>query len=344
MSKTFETLTFIVKRGLVLICVLSAAILGPVRKVLAMPPVAKESRAILAPGDYHFLINSGGRDRTYLVHVPPQSTAGEPLSLVLNFHGGGGSAANQRDYSKMDPVADRYGFIVAYPNGTGILSEHLLTWNAGTCCGYAMKHQIDDVAFTLALIDDLAARTPVELSRVYATGLSNGAMMAYRLAAEAGDRIAAIAPVAGVMVVETFHPARSMPIMHIHSADDPRALYYGGLGPPFPMTNTRVQHPAVESMLTRWRTFDGCPDKAKASATVAGAPGSVNEGITATKYVWGPCADGSDVVLWKLTGSGHVWPGGHLDFYPCLLGRGTDIIDANEKMWRFFRRFSLPAK
>ena len=312
--------------------------------VHAAPSVTQKAKMVLAPGNYHFTVKSGGRDRTYLVHAPPQSGAGEPLPLVLNFHGGGGNAASQRDYSKMDVVADRYGFLVAYPNGTGILSGHLLTWNAGTCCGYAMKHQIDDVAFTLGLIDDLAARTPIDRSRIYATGLSNGAMMAYRLAAEAGNHVAAIAPVAGAMVVTAFNPARPMPIMHIHSVDDPRALYYGGLGPPFPLTNSRVLHPAVESTLARWRNFDKCPDQAKAGPSISGAPGSANDGVTATKYVWAPCADGSEVVLWKLTGSGHVWPGGLLDFHPRLLGRGTDIIDANEEMWSFFRRFSLPAK
>ncbi len=112
---------------------------------------------------------------------------------------------------------------------------------------------------------------PVDGARIYATGMSNGSMMAYRLAADAADRIAAIAPVAGAMVVETFAPSRAVPVMHVHSVDDPRALYHGGLGPPFPMTNRRVMHPDLEEALARWRTFDGCPETPEVSNRVIDA-------------------------------------------------------------------------
>ena len=295
----------------------------------------------LQPGDYHFSLAHDGRNRTYLVHVPPHASEAA-LPLILNFHGGGGEAEGQRDHSQMSPVANREGFIVAYPNGTGVFRNRLLTWNAGTCCGYAMKNRVDDVGFVLALIDDLATKTPIDRKRVYATGHSNGAMMAYRLAVDAGDRIAAIAPVAGAMVVTDFHPSRPMAIMHFHSVDDPRALYHGGLGPPFPMTNNRVMHPDVETMLAQWRAFDRCPADAQIAPTISGKPGSLDDGIAATKYTWGPCAAGTEVVLWKITGAGHTWPGGKQGIFPKLLGRGTTLIDANEEMWRFFSRYSLP--
>ena len=308
--------------------------------ILKASPLVASATPTLDPGDYKFSLSNGDRTRSYLVHVPASHSPTPPV--VLNFHGGGGSAAGQVKYSKMNEAADREGFIVVYPNGSGRFSERLLTWNAGTCCGYAMNHNIDDVAFTLALLDDLASKTPIDRKRIYATGLSNGAMMSYRLAAEAGDRIAAIAPVAGAMVVTLFHPTRPMPIMHIHSTDDPRALYNGGLGPPFPFTDARTMHPNVESMLAQWRKFDECPPHAKVSATYSGKPGGPDDGNTATRFAWGPCANDSEIVLWKLTGSGHVWPGARRDFYPRLLGRGTGLIDANEEMWHFFQRFSLP--
>jgi len=94
----------------------------------------------------------------------------------------------QQRYSGMDAASDREHFIAVYPNGTG--RGRFLVWNAGTCCGRAPLQGIDDVGFVRAMIDDLAKRTPIDRTRIYATGLSNGAMMTYRIAAEAPDLVA----------------------------------------------------------------------------------------------------------------------------------------------------------
>ena len=131
--------------------------------------------------------------------MPPRAIDRRDLPVIINFHGGGDHGANERKYSLMDRLADRETFIAVYPNGTGRLSARLLTWNAGTCCGYAALNRVDDVGFTRALIGKLAESVSMDRRRIYATGLSNGAMMSYRLAAEAGDLIAAVAPVAGGM-------------------------------------------------------------------------------------------------------------------------------------------------
>ncbi len=312
--------------------------------VVLIAGLALAGKSSLEPGDHAFSIDYGGISRKYLVHVPPQATSGQPLPIVLNFHGGGGNAAGAEKYSMMDPVADRGGFIAVYPDGTGGILGRLHTWNAGRCCGHAMQHNIDDAGFVIALLDDLRSKTPVDQRRVYATGLSNGAMMSYRLAAERQDRIAAIAPIAGAGYIDPRPSSRAMPVMHIHSLDDPRALYHGGIGPAFPLTSVRTAHVDVEQMLGKWIAHDKCSGEPKILPAIKGEPGSPEDGVTATKYVWASCADGSEVVLWKLTGSGHVWPGGVRDFYPGLLGRGTAIIDANQEMWEFFKRFSLPAE
>jgi polyhydroxybutyrate depolymerase len=168
--------------------------------------------------------------------------------------------------------------------------------------------------------------------------MSNGSMMSYRLAAEASDLVAAIAPVAGSMVLVRFQPKLPVPVMHFHSVDDPRALYNGGLGPPFPVTSTRVMHPPVEEQLAKWIAFDGCPSNATMEMRIAGRRGSDDEGKTATKYVYAPCKSGAPVVLWKLTGSGHVWPGSDPKVQR-ILGKPTHLINANEEMWAFFRKF-----
>src|ERR1043165_7405809 len=172
----------------------------------------------LAPGNHRITLG----ERAYIVHVPPGAGA-RPMSLVINLHGGGGNAGNEAGYSGMDRVADREHFVVVYPDGTGRL-KRMLVWNAGTCCGNSTA---DDVGFIRAVVDNVAKRMPIDRRRVFATGMSNGAMMSYRLAAEASDLVAAIAPVAGAMSVERFHPAKPVSILHIHSVDDPRALYNG---------------------------------------------------------------------------------------------------------------------
>ena len=296
------------------------------------------------PGDHEFALTVGAIKRSYLVHVPPQAAAGKALPLILNFHGGGGNAANQKSYSRMDESADRDGYIAVYPNGTGGIGGRLLTWNAGTCCGAAAANQVDDVGFVVAMLDDLAKRMQYDRARVYATGLSNGSMMAYRLAAEAPEIIAAVAGVAGAMTLPRFAPKLPVPVMHIHSVDDRRALYDGGLGPAFPLTNTRVFHQPVDSMIEKWVAHNGCPAQVQVTGTVSGKPGSADAAHTATRYQYGPCRAGTEVVFWKLTGAGHVWPGGRQNYLPLLLGSGTTVIDANAEMWRFFSRFRRGTK
>lgn len=266
-------------------------------------------------------------DRSYIVHIPPN--AGGPLPVVINFHGGGSNAAQQEKFSGMDAVADREHFIVVYPNGTG--RAGFLVWNAGTCCGAAPAKRIDDVAFTRAVIADLAKRTPVDRTRVYATGMSNGSMMAYRIAAEAPDLIAAAAPVSGSMVLMQFHPTLPVPIMHFHSVDDPRALYNGGLGPP--IGGMQNLHPPVEQQLAKWIAHNGCSTAPKVEKRLA------DKATSATKLVYAPCSTGATVVLWKLTGSGHVWPGRPVRMEH-MLGKPNLLVDANEEMWAFFRNFT----
>lgn len=297
------------------------------------------AQAALAPGDHDFSLKHDGLRRTYLVYMPPQAESGEPLPVVLNFHGGGGNARMEKWYTRMDETAARGGFIAVYPNGTGGFAGRLLTWNAGTCCGSAAAKNVDDVGFVLALLGDLAERTPIDQTRIYATGLSNGSMMAYRLAAEASSRIAAVAGVAGAMTLPHFAPERPVPVMHIHSVDDGRALYKGGLGPAFPLTNTRVLHSSVESMVEKWRVHDGCPAEPRVDERIEGRAGAPDAHHSATRYTFGPCREGSEVVLWKLTGAGHVWPGGQQNYLRLLLGPSTTVIDANREMWQFFSRF-----
>jgi polyhydroxybutyrate depolymerase len=291
----------------------------------------------LTSGNHTITLRHGGRQRSYIAHVPPGAIEG-PYAVMLAFHGGGGNAAGFQQYAELDRVADRERFIVVYPNGTGPLPNRLLTWNAGDgCCGYALNNNINDLGFVATLLSDLEGRIRIDRNRVYATGHSNGGIFAHRLAAERSGLIAAIAPVAGSLDLRAFAPTRPVPVLQIHSVDDPRALYNGGLGPPFPGTDNRVQHQPVQSGLDRWIAANGCASRPDTTDQKIGT------GQTASKVVWRSCRAGAEVAHWKLTGSGHGWPGlapppGGED----ISGPQTRLIRAADEVWAFVSRFRLP--
>jgi polyhydroxybutyrate depolymerase len=306
--------------------------------VLGAPSCARQSpeppAATLRPGNHTIALRHAGRNRAYIVHVPPVMAGARPV--LVAYHGGGGEAAGFQEYAGLDAVADREGFIVVYPFGSGVLPRRLLTWNAGECCGYAMTQGIDDVAFTVALLDDLSRRTTIDRRRVYATGHSNGAMMSYRLAAERSDIVAAIAPVAGAHDVAAFAPTHVVAVLHMHSIDDPRALYGGGMGPPFPGTNVRSSHQPVMEGLERWLRFNRCSREPRTVESRSGARNTVNASQTATLLAWEGCASGGDVRHWKLTGSGHGWPGTtQSPVRQEIIGPTTTLVNAAEEVWRF---------
>lgn len=290
----------------------------------------------LGAGDNEFSLRHDGRTRRYIVHVPPRASGALPV--VIAYHGGGGDPGGFQEYAGLDAIADAEGFLVVYPYGTGVLPRRLLTWNGGGCCGYAADNDIDDVGFTAALLDDLEDRARIDRTRVYATGHSNGAIMSYRLAAERPDLVAAIVPVAGAMSLEAFAPARPVAVLHIHSVDDPRALYDGGLGPPFPGTNNREFHQPVMEGVEAWVERNGCGTSPVTTDTRTGQPGSVNEGQTATLLTWTPCDSGYDVAHWRLTGAGHGWPG-NLEVNEQISGAVTTIVSGAGEAWGFMVRY-----
>src|SRR5262249_44867078 len=149
--------------------------------------------------------------------------------LVIGLHGGGGDAESLIRSAGWNDKADQEGFIVAYPNGAGpdLLGKLFGTWNAGACCGFAKANNIDDVGFISAVIDDLESHFTIDSARIYATGHSNGALMAYRLACELTNRIAAIAANAGQDAISCV-PPRAISVLDVHGVLDPRVPFEGG--------------------------------------------------------------------------------------------------------------------
>jgi len=290
------------------------------------PPPPTATIASLAPGDHQVLLTYAGRDRSYALHVPAGLGPARPVPLVLAFHGGLGTAAYMPALTGFSRTSDREGFLVAYPNGSGALDDRLFTWNGGTCCGYAQRENVDDVGFVRAVIDDIAARFPVDPRRIYATGISNGGILSYRLACEMADRVAAIGSVAGTQNLPECAPSAPVAILHIHGTADQHLPFEGGVGPE---SLAGVDFASVAESINFWQRADQCP--AEARVEVSGI-------VTHTTYA--PCAAGSAVELFAIEGGGHAWPGG------VAAWQGGDPppmeLDATDVLWSFFAAHPKP--
>jgi len=256
-------------------------------------------------------ISFDGMPRSYLLHVPASYDGSTPTPLVLNFHALTSTAPEQQFISDMDRVADAHRFVVAYPNG---IED---SWNAGLCSYPAGSLGIDDVGFARAVIDDLGQKGCIDLNRVYATGWSNGAALSYRLACEATDVIAAIAPVANVTLVSDCNPSQPIPMMHFHGTDDLVVPYDG----------SRPGYPSVPDTHDAWAARNGCTDE----------PSVTFENNTVTCETYDECDGGVEVTLCTAEGMGHCWPGQSI----CPGGASTLDISASEAMADFFANFSL---
>ena len=278
------------------------------------------------PGDHVRPLKIGDASRSYLVHVPPKYDAKHPTPIVLVLHGAGTNGLITASFTGMNKKADEAGFIAVYPNGTG-LAGLMLTWNAGGFRG----NKADDVAYIAKVLDDLATVANVDPKRVYVTGMSNGGMMCYRLAAELSDRIAAIAPVAGTMAIDTYNPKRPVPVMHFHGAADKIVPFAG----PSERASKFLGFKSVEDTIKICLKANGCPDKPK---TVK-LPDKAGDGTTITKKTYGSGKDGAEVVLFVIEGGGHTWPGQQppVDF----IGKSTKNISANDLIWEFFEKHPM---
>jgi poly(3-hydroxybutyrate) depolymerase len=288
----------------------------------------------LTVGDSIRTVKVGDLTRRFLVHVPPKYDGSQAIALVIAFHGGGGNPTSMVQLSGLNEKSNAAGFIVAYPFGSNRDPENGLTYNGGGCCAYAQRNKIDDVGFTAALIDDLIENSSIDKSRVYATGLSNGGIMAHRVGAELSDRIAAIAPVGGPLMLDEFAPKHPVSVMHFHGTKDELAPYAGGKGkgtataPAF----LRPEFASVDSTIAAWVRANGC----KTSPITEELPDTVSDGMKSTKVTYSGGSKGSEVILVKVDGGGHTWPGQEPLIE--LLGPSTKDISANDMMWEFFQQ------
>ena len=266
----------------------------------------------------------GGRSRGYLLHLPPQYKGIEPLALVVVLHGGGGDAWSAEEMTGFSKLADEEGFIVVYPNGTGMFDNKLLTWNVGNCCGYAMDNDIDDADFIMALVGSLEARFTIDPARIFVTGMSNGGMLAYRLACLFSDKIAAIAPVAGAMNDDMCMPVSPVSVIAFHGTADRYVLYKGG-EPPIQWDARVRKDKSVAEAMDFWIKRDGC-----------GTTPFHTENHSMAIDTWDEGLGGAEVVLTTIKGGGHAWPGGKPWRYRA--DEPTTDVNATKAIWEFFKK------
>ena len=276
--------------------------------------------------------------RWYLITVPTAASSSTPLPLVLDFHGLTEGAEVHAKMTGMGDYAEAHGFVAVLPQGTGDLAR----WAAGP--GGDASSPNADIDFVAALLDQIEATQCIDRSRVYATGLSNGAMLTSMLACRLANRFAAVAPVAGATDFTSCTPSAVVPMLTIHGTADPILLFNGGVGdlvkvlsggkaastaPATTTIPTDVNGPGYPANVAAWAKRNGCEPTPTDT--------EVTEAVTLRTY---DCPRGADVEMYIVAGGGHAWPGSEFSrSIESIVGLTTFDIDATDVVWKFFQRF-----
>lgn len=263
------------------------------------------------------IIQVGRSERSYDVYLPANAGA-QKLPLIIALHGGLGNASRMAEMTNLNQIADSGPFVVAYPDGTGgfrPIMKDKRTWNAGTCCGIAVKRGIDDISFISLMIYQIANKYPVDPDKVYVTGISNGAMLAYRLACEIPDKISGIIPVAGTLAIDECPAGNNIPVLHIHGDADKNVPFQGGQGAKSLAGVSHRSVPDTVSIMTESRNCD--------------AP-VIEDHATYTEQYY-QCESGAPFKLVVIKGGGHSWPGGGRQ----SSAHNTTDYSASKETWLF---------
>jgi polyhydroxybutyrate depolymerase len=292
---------------------------------VSSPPVTAGAGGVVhvPAGSSSQTIIVGGRSRSFHVYRPAALDTSRPVPLVVMLHGGFGDGLQAESTYGWDAEADHHDFVVVYPDGVA------KAWNVdgGGCCGTPAKDHIDDVAFITRVVTTVQAELPIDPERVYATGISNGGIMSYRLACDT-QLFAAIGPDSATLL-GSCHAPSAVSVIHIHGTADTRIPYDGGMG----SGAGHIDGPPVPSVVATWRQVDGC---AAAATTTAGV---VTTSIAS-------CPDDRSVELITIAGAGHQWPGSKpkSKLVAALLGSDppSTALDATDTIWGFFAAHPMP--
>ncbi len=300
-----------------------------------VPPLATyEPYAGTAPGvtptgqaSVGQLRTADGRTRSYRLYVPASLDPSTPAPLLVALHGGLGSSAQFEANSGFDDLAEANRFIVVYPDGIGARADGTgpQTWNGGYCCGPAARDDVDDVGFVRQLLDRLAVERPIDPARTFAAGHSNGAIMAYRLACEMSDRIAAIGVQAGSLGVDTCAPSRPVSVIHLHGTADTNHPIDGGAGSGVAGVIFRPARDAVQALAAA----DGCGPTP--------TPGTDPTNPDLAVSTWTRCTDDTAVRHVVVDGATHAWMGhpAQSDLASSFVGEPYPDLDASRAIWSF---------
>lgn len=264
-------------------------------------------------------LSFAGTRHSYVLHRPTSKSPDPALVVVLHGINGSGAGIQRRTRGTFDKLANRDGFIVAYPDAQNGV------WNAGHTYE---KSDTDDVQYLSALIDTLSSEFHIDPKRIFVTGFSNGASMTYRIACERPDRIAAIAPVGGGLAEKLMRGCaaasnRPVPLLLIHGTADQINRFDDG---------------ELEGNVQYWIRRNGC----SLTATRTWLTDTIKDGTRTRVEAFDGCAHGADVLMYAVEGGGHHWPGGD---EPPRRDNGREIrdFDAGIVIWDFFNKHPMPA-
>jgi polyhydroxybutyrate depolymerase len=263
-----------------------------------------------APGDTNGAINSGGLDRTYILHVPPAYDGVDPMPVVFNLHGFGSNAQQQANYSGFPAKADTAGFIVVSPNGTG----NPQMW------AFPFLGTVDEPAFLAELLDRLETELCIDAARVYAAGMSNGAAISTYIACALPDRIAAIAEVAATAGPRLCATKNPIPIITFRGTEDICVPYEGGTS----QCGLNLPVISADEAIRLWGEHNTCNE----------APATTRFAADVLVTAYSECSRFTAALLYTIEGGGHTWPGA-VDVP--RLGTTTHTINATDLIWEFFQ-------
>lgn len=273
-----------------------------------------------------------GIERTYHIHLPPGFSKDEPAPLVFALHGGGGEGRRFDQYTTqgtLTAAADKRGVVLVFPEGIN------KQWCDGRTEILKMKKTYDDVGCISGIIDTMVKNYGIDPKRVYATGISNGGFMSVRLAMDLSEKIAAVAPVAAQIskALKDKTPKLPISIMIVNGTKDPLVPFDGGHIRLFRFGRSRGEALSTASTVEHFRLHNGC-GKTPEKSTLQDKDPNDGTSVEIEKYTGGK--NGTEVILVKVIGGGHTWPGGKQYLKPRIVGAVCRDINASEMILDFF--------